>query len=90
MNLSGSILGKVKKIEAQAKWWFSYKKSVMSFVVVYIICLIGKFLSISTVNFKYALLGVNVCIWVHSLCTLMKSGSIYDSTSKMSYHSDTY
>ena len=24
--MSGSISGRVKKIEAQAKWWFSYKK----------------------------------------------------------------
>ena len=27
-KISGSISGKVKKIEAQAKLWFSYKKNV--------------------------------------------------------------
>jgi len=29
--MSGSISGKVKKIEAQAKWWFSYKKDSYSY-----------------------------------------------------------
>ena len=30
-KISGSILGKVKKIGAQAKWWFSYKNRASDF-----------------------------------------------------------
>ena len=33
MEISGWISGKVKKIEVQAKWRFSYKKNVYSFSI---------------------------------------------------------
>ena len=53
-KISGSILGKVKKIEAQAKLWFSYKKRVL--VLMEISCFIE-------LNCIYSSIGALALIW---------------------------